>query len=64
MIFLPILGFSLIGSVNFYSFIKGYKNYTTGDKDILYPFSSFIFFFFPLLIYLPEVHYKLTNFKE
>jgi hypothetical protein len=64
MIILPLLGFTLIGSLNFYSFLKGFKNYLTGDKDILYPFSSFIFFFFPLLIYLPEAHYKITKFQE
>jgi len=64
MIVLPLFGFALIGSINFYSFTKGYSNYPTADKDILYPFSAVIFFFFPLLIYLPEVHYKITNFQN
>lgn len=40
----------------------GFSNIITGDKDILLPFSSMIFLFFPLLIYLPEAHYKITIF--
>lgn len=42
----------------------GYANILTGDKDILLPFASMIFLFFPLLIYLPEAHYKVTIFGD
>lgn len=36
----------------------------TGDKDILLPFSTMIFLFYPLLIYLPDTHHKVTIFGE
>ncbi len=42
----------------------GYSNIRTGDKDILLPFSIMIFLFYPLLIYLPETHYKVVTYGE
>lgn len=42
----------------------GYSSVLTGDKDILLPFSSMTFLFYPLLIYLPEAHYKFTIFGD
>jgi hypothetical protein len=55
------LAFSLFG--NFISSSYGFKNTGSQDKDLLLPFSIFIFLFFPLLISLPEAHYKLVNYS-
>jgi hypothetical protein len=40
----------------------GHISVVSGDKDIFFPFSTMLFLFYPLLIYLPESHYKLTTF--
>lgn len=53
MIALTIIGFFIIGIVNFLSAKFGISSYKNGDKDILFPFSSMLFLFFALLIYLP-----------
>lgn len=42
----------------------GYSSIHSGDKDILLPFCLMIFLFYPLLIYLPETHYKVIAFSE
>ena len=60
------IGLALIGStiLNILSSRFGYSNIFSGDKDILLPFSLMIFLFYPLLIYLPETHYKMIKFSE
>ena len=58
--FLSGLGFLLCILLNILISRIGYSNILTGDKDIFLPFSAMTFLFFPLLIYLPEAHYKLT----
>ena len=59
-----ILGtlFLLVTILNSFASRFGYSNIHSGDKDILLPFSVMIFLFFPLLIYLPETHYKFIVF--
>ena len=58
------LGLTLCILLNIGVSRAGYSNILTGDKDILLPFSSMIFLFFPLLIYLPEAHYKFTVYGD
>jgi|JI10StandDraft_1071094.scaffolds.fasta_scaffold55807_1 hypothetical protein len=60
------IGLALLGStcLNIVTSRFGYSNIFTGDKDILLPFSLMIFLFYPLLIYLPETHYKIIKFTE
>ncbi len=53
MIVTKILGFIVIGAANFLSAKFGKSSYKNGDKDILFPFSTMLFLFFALLIYLP-----------
>lgn len=48
-----ILGFILISLANFFSAKFGISSNKHGDKDILFPFSTMLFLFFSLLIYLP-----------
>lgn len=55
MLILPIAGFLTIGATNYLVSKAGFSNFKTGDKDILFPFSTTIFLFFSLLIYLPQV---------
>ena len=45
------------------SALFGFSNVTNGDRDILLPFSSMIFVFYSLLIYLPEAHFKTVKFQ-
>ena len=42
----------------------GHANIIHGDKDIFFPFSSMLFIFYPLLIYLPEAHYKIVIYGQ
>lgn len=60
------IGFALVlcTGLNILSSRFGYSNIKTGDKDILLPFSIMIFLFYPLLIYLPETHYKVVTYGE
>lgn len=50
--------------VNIVASRTGYSSIHSGDKDILLPFCLMIFMFYPLLIYLPETHYKVIMFNE
>jgi hypothetical protein len=50
---ITLLGFVCVGGVNVLSSRFGLASYISGDKDILFPFSSMIFLFYSLLIYLP-----------
>jgi hypothetical protein len=56
------LGLLICIALNILSSRYGYSNIITGDKDILLPFSIMIFLFYPLLIYLPETHYKVITY--
>lgn len=58
MWFLQILGFIICATLNIFASKIGFKNIYSGDKDILLPFTMMLFLFYPLLIYLPEAHYK------
>lgn len=62
MLLLPIGGFLTIGATNYLASKAGFSNFQTGDKDILFPFSTTIFLFFSLLIYLPQVCLILYRF--
>lgn len=62
MWFLQIIGFSACAVLNTLTSKLGYNNIFSGDKDISLPFSAMIFLFYPLLIYLPEAHYKFIVF--
>ena len=42
----------------------GYINIVNGDKDIFFPFSCMLLLFYPLLIYLPEAHYKILIYGQ
>lgn len=52
------MGFAICSGLNILTSRIGYNNIFSGDKDILLPFAAMIFLFYPLLIYLPEAHYK------
>lgn len=56
------LAFLICSLLNVLASKFGYSNISTGDKDILLPFCIMIFLFYPLLIYLPETHYKVITF--
>lgn len=62
MWFLQLIGFSICATLNILTSRLGYSYIFSGDKDISLPFSAMIFLFYPLLIYLPEAHYKFIVF--
>lgn len=64
MWFLELIGFGACAALNILTSKIGYNNIFSGDKDILLPFSIMIFLFYPLLIYLPEAHYKFLAFGK
>ena len=64
MFILPIVGFLVIAVGNYASSRIGFSNFVTGDKDILFPFTTTAFLFFSLLIYLPEVLSVLYRLME
>lgn len=59
---ITLIGCASCALLNILTSKIGYNSIFTGDKDILLPFSVMIFIFYPLLIYLPEAHYKFLTY--
>lgn len=62
MFLLGLIGLGISFISNLLASNSGYKNYHGGDKDLLLPMASLIFVFYPIVISLPEAHYKFINF--
>ena len=62
MIALGILGLMGCGLSSFLTYKAARHCKDDENDDIFLPFSSVIFTFYPLIITLPEVHYKLMKY--
>lgn len=57
-----VIGLVLSCVTNLIVSSAGFRSIQSCDRDILMPFAIVIFLFYPMLISLPEAHYKFTNF--
>lgn len=62
MVVLELGGLALCFVLNLLSSRKGHL--WKEDKELILPPASFLFTFYPIIIALPEAHYKLIKYSE
>jgi len=63
MILLQLSGLAVSILANFLASHFGNKSKSSMEVDLLFPFTSLLFMFYPLIVSLPEAHYKLINYS-
>lgn len=63
MVLIEIAGLAICFPANLLANFVGSHCENPEDKDLLLPFASILFTFYPLIISLPEAHFKLIKYS-
>jgi hypothetical protein len=63
MVLLELAGVAVCFVVNSLISRRGFSLKHSEEIDLLLPFTSIVFMFYPLIISLPEASYKLNNYS-